>query len=106
MKIKINSFYSLKAIVISGFLGLIYLQVFAIPSLRGNSDIGAFVGDSFEYQEYARTKSTAELLPYGYNPKARLHGYSLNLFGISMVGKIAQRLSDKHYEYIVFFLKL
>jgi len=104
MKIKINSFYSLKAIFIIAFLGLIYLQVLAIPSLRGNSDIVAFGGDSFEYQELARTKSTAELLPYGYNPKARLHGYSFNLSGISMVGKAAHLLSNKHYEYIVFFL--
>ncbi len=104
MKIKANSFYSLQAIFISGFLGLIYLQAIAIPSLKGNSDIAAFVGDSFEYQEYARTKSITELLPYGYNPKARLHGYSFNLYGISMVGKLAQKLSSKHYEYIVFLL--
>ncbi len=104
MKIKINSFYSLQAIFISGFLGLIYLQVFAIPSLRGKSEIVAFVGDSVEYQERARTKSTAELLPFGYNPKGLLYGYSLNFFGITMVGKIAQRLNNKHYEYIVFAL--
>lgn len=104
MKIKIDSFYSLQAILISAFLGLIYLQVFAIPSLRGKSEIVAFGGDSFEYQERARTKSTAELLPYRYNPKGHLYGYSFNLFGISMVGKIAQRLSNKHYEYIVFLL--
>jgi len=104
MKIRINSFYALQAIFISGFLGLIYLQTFAIPAIRGESEVVAFVGDSFEYQERARTKSTAELLSYGYNPKALLYGYSLNFFGISMVGKIAQQLSDKHYEYIVFFL--
>ena len=74
MKIKIDSFYSLQAIFISAFIGLIYLQVFAIPSLRGKSVIVAFVGDSFEYQERVRTKSTAELLPYGYNPKVRFWG--------------------------------
>jgi len=104
MKTKINSFYSLQAIFVSALLGFIYLQVFAIPSLRGKSDIVAFVPDSFQYQERARTKSTAELLPHGYNPEGLLYGYSLNLFGITMVGKIAQWLSNKHYEYIVFLL--
>ena len=104
MKIKINSFYSLQAIFISGFLGLVYLQVFAIPSLRGKSEIAAFVGDSFEYQELARTKSTAELLPLGYNSKRQLYGFSFNLTGISIVGKIAQKVSDQNYEYIVFII--
>jgi hypothetical protein len=98
MKIKISSFYSLRAVFIAVVIGLIYLQFIAIPVLRGQSDIYAFVvGDAQRYTDMQYLDDYLQNLwgsEYGAN--------KFNMLGMLILGKTALWISPKNFEYVIF----
>jgi len=84
-------------------MGFLYLEIFAIPFLREKSNVVAFIGDSFAYEEFARNGSLEEMFLVGSTFTSE---GPINLFGIVAIGKAAMWVSAHHYEYIVFVINV
>lgn len=98
MKIKVASFYSFQALVVGALIALVYLQLVAIPVLRGQSDIYAFVvGDALKYTDMQFLDNYLQDLwrwEYGVN--------KFNMLGMLILGKTALWISPENSEYVIF----
>jgi hypothetical protein len=98
MKIKVASLYSLQALFISIVIALVYLQMIALPVLRGQSKVYAFVvGDAMLYMDPIYSNDYLRTIDRGIFSANRF-----NMLGMILLGKTALWISPQNPEYVVF----
>lgn len=91
------------AVIGAFFVAFLYFVLIALPVLQGDSDITAFVGDSFRYHRIAESQNLIEstlsaILAEGFV----LAGFGL--FGVSAVGWLLHFATGEAYYFFVFAL--
>lgn len=98
MKIKVASLYSLQALLISIAVALLYLHMIALPVLRGQSKVYAFIaGDAMLYMDPVYSHNYLRDIGRGIFVVNKF-----NVFGMCFLGKTALWISPQNPEYVVF----
>jgi hypothetical protein len=89
--------------VIGAFvIAFAYFVFFALPTLEGRGDVGAFVGDSFQYHRLAESPDIIQATLGALISGAYASTGAFGLFGVSAAGWLLHQVFGEHYLFAVF----